>query len=885
MSDDDEPHASGAAAETPAETPEGQTPGATPDDATPETPADDSTRDEGSASDESHAARGESEADDESASSEGSASDEGQSSEPEVSETSSTVDTATSLPAPVPKTTLTVTIDGVACEAKPGQKVIDAAEDAGTYVPRFCYHRRLTPVGMCRQCLVEIEGPRGPMMVVSCMTDVADGQVVRTDTPEIKKAQEGVIEFLLANHPLDCPVCDKGGECPLQDQAMSNGPGESRYLEEKRHFEKPIPISDLVLLDRERCILCDRCTRFADEVAGDKLIHFTHRGNNTQVQTFPDEPFASYFSGNTVQICPVGALTATPYRFRARPWDLEESESTCTSCAVGCRTVIQSSRDRIVRTLGVDSDAVNWSWLCDRGRFSFQGVDADNRLSEPLVRDGDQLVPTTWANALNVAAELLDSALDAGGGESIAVLGGARGTNEDAYVWAMLADALGVPHRDAQFGDGLPPELLDLPRATINEAANAATIVVVGPDLKEELPVLYLRLRDAAFRRRSRIIEICPRTTGLTSYAWKTIRAEPGAVDTITRALAADDIREQLAGGDVVVVAGRANLAESEAVAATAINAVLAACPGAKVLPALRRGNVVGAIRAGITPGKDGLDGLGILAAAAEGRLECLVLLGADPMSDCPDADLARQALAGARRVISIDTNLSASSQLADVVLAAAAHGEKQGTTTNIEGRVQTVSKRVTTRGTSRPDWMIAVELLGRFGLDDKVANFDRVDDITDAMAADPSGAFSGVTVAALSNSRDGVLAPAGSAVGELPLRGTASVDARNSYDYRLVVSRKLYDAGVVTSSAPSLSALAPGSTAHLHPLDFDRLGVARGADVRIIAARTTVVIPVAPDADVARGTVWVPFNQAGADIADAIDATAAVHDVRIEGI
>jgi NADH-quinone oxidoreductase subunit G len=357
------------------------------------------------------------------------------------------------------------------------------------------------------------------MMVVSCMTDVADGQVVRTDTPEIRKAQEGVIELLLANHPLDCPVCDKGGECPLQDQAMSNGPGESRYLEEKRHFEKPIPISDLVLLDRERCILCDRCTRFADEVAGDKLIHFTHRGNNTQVQTFPDEPFASYFSGNTVQICPVGALTATPYRFKARPWDLEESESTCTSCAVGCRTVIQSSRDRIVRTLGVDSDAVNWSWLCDRGRFSFQGVDADNRLSEPLVRDGGQLVPTTWANALNVAAELLDSALDAGGGESIAVLGGARGTNEDAYVWAMLADALGVPHRDAQFGDGLPPELLDLPRATINEAANAATIVVVGPDLKEELPVLYLRLRDAAFRRRSRIIEICQRTTGLTSYA------------------------------------------------------------------------------------------------------------------------------------------------------------------------------------------------------------------------------------------------------------------------------------------------------------------------------------------------------------------------------
>ena len=259
-------------------------------------------------------------------------------------------------PEPPPKTTLSMTIDDRPHEAQPGQLVIDACEDARVYVPRFCYHPRMTPVGMCRQCLVEIEGPRGPMMVVSCMTNVADGQIVRTATEGVKRAQEGVLELLLANHPLDCPVCDKGGECPLQDQALSHGPGESRYLEEKRHFEKPIPISDLVLLDRERCILCDRCTRFANEVAGDPLIAFTYRSNETQVLTFPDEPFASYFSGNTVQICPVGALTATPYRFKARPWDLEQVESTCTTCAVGCRVVVQSSRDQLVRYLGVDSD-------------------------------------------------------------------------------------------------------------------------------------------------------------------------------------------------------------------------------------------------------------------------------------------------------------------------------------------------------------------------------------------------------------------------------------------------------------------------------------------------------------------------------------------------
>ena len=221
-----------------------------------------------------------------------------------------------------------ITINGRSVTARRGDLVIAAAERAGDYIPRFCYHPRMSSVGMCRQCLVEIDTGRGPMLQPSCMVTVSEGMVVDTESETSKRAQEGILELLLANHPLDCPVCDKGGECPLQDQAFSHGPGESRYVEEKRHYEKPIPISDLVFLDRERCILCDRCTRFADEVAGDALIHFIDRGNATQVNTFPDEPFSSYFSGNTVQICPVGALTAKPYRFKARPWDLRSEEHT-----------------------------------------------------------------------------------------------------------------------------------------------------------------------------------------------------------------------------------------------------------------------------------------------------------------------------------------------------------------------------------------------------------------------------------------------------------------------------------------------------------------------------------------------------------------------------
>src|SRR3954453_2586749 len=290
-----------------------------------------------------------------------------------------------------------VEINGHEVVARKGELLIDAAERAGTYIPRFCYHERMRPVGMCRMCLVEVDTGRGPALQPSCMIECSPGMKVDTESEVTKKAQDGVLEFLLINHPLDCPVCDKGGECPLQDQTMSHGPGESRMVEEKRHYEKPILISDLVALDRERCILCDRCTRFAKDVAGDTLIHFQDRGNQTQVNTFPDHPFASYFSGNTVQICPVGALTAAPYRFRARPWDLDQVESTCQECSVGCRTLVQSSRNEILRYQGVDIDPVNWGWLCDKGRFGFEAVNSEERLRAPLVKDGGGLSEVPWS--------------------------------------------------------------------------------------------------------------------------------------------------------------------------------------------------------------------------------------------------------------------------------------------------------------------------------------------------------------------------------------------------------------------------------------------------------------------------------------------------------
>ncbi len=467
------------------------------------------------------------------------------------------------------------------------------------------------------------------------------------------------------------------------------------------------------------------------------------------------------------------------------------------------------------------------------------------------------------------------------------MLGGARGSNEDAFAWAQLADALGVEYRDAQFGDGLPAEVLGLPRATIADAAAASTIILLGPDLKEELPVLFLRLRDAAEKKGTKIVEFTSVESGLSKYAWKSVRYEPGTSNTaISTALGDADIAEQLASGPVVIVIGRQNLAVPAAATVGALQTLRAGLPQATVLPAFRRGNVVGALSAGLAPADGDHDGLATLRAAADGKIDLLVLVGADPINDCPDADLARRALAGARRVISVDTFPSESSQLADVVLAASAFGEKAGTTTNIEGRVSTLAQQVTPHGTSRPDWMIAIELGLRLGdrslpSDHPLRSVSTVGEVTDLLAGTVT-AFAAATSAAVEAASDGVVLAHESV--ELPAV-SFTAPPRNSYDYRLVVSRKLYDRAVGTAMARSLANLAPGSGAHVNPLDLDSLGLTAGDDVKLVGAKGSTVLPIVANTAVPRGTVWSPFNQPGGTLEEIIDATAAVTDVRIERV
>ncbi len=559
------------------------------------------------------------------------------------------------------------------------------------------------------------------------------------------KAQDGVIEFLLVNHPLDCPVCDKGGECPLQDNAVAFGPGESRMVEEKRHREKPIPLSDLVLLDRERCILCDRCTRFADEVAGDPLIQFIQRGVETEVNTFPHDPFASYFSGNTVQLCPVGALTAKPYRFAARPWDLDSAESTCTTCSVGCRVAVQSQGRELSRYLGVDSDPVNQSWLCDKGRFAYEAINnTDKRVTAPMVRKEGQLVEVSWAEALTAAAAGIKRAIDRHGPGSVGVIGGARLTNEDATAWAKLAKTvIGTNNVDCQLDDGLPAQLvLGVPRATIDDACAAPVIISLAPDIKQELPVLFLRLRDAITNGETKLVELTPASTSLTPFATASLMYRPGEVALLAAALVDDapatDVgpvpaaaieaaRAALRTPGAVVLLGRPSVAEAPNFVADAALVLATRLSGVRFLSTLRRANVHGALAAGLTPTEDGMDTGAMLRAAANGRVAALVLLGSDPAVDVPDAALAQRGLAGASFTIAVETSPSSSSARADVVLPAAAFAERSGTTTNIEGRVTRVSQKVTPPGVAWQDWMIAAELAGALGGD---LGYETVEDI-----------------------------------------------------------------------------------------------------------------------------------------------------------
>ncbi|WP_079634211.1 NADH-quinone oxidoreductase subunit G, partial [Mycobacteroides abscessus] len=608
---------------------------------------------------------------------------------------------------------VTVNIDGTDISVPKGTLVIRAAELIGVQIPRFCDHPLLDPVGACRQCLVEVEGQRKPL--AACTTTVADEMVVRTQitSAAAQRAQSGVMELLLINHPLDCPVCDKGGECPLQNQAMSTGRAETRFTEAKRTFPKPIPLSTEVLLDRERCVLCARCTRFSQQIAGDPFIELLERGALQQVGIASDEPFQSYFSGNTVQICPVGALTGAAYRFRARPFDLVSTPSVCEHCASGCAQRTDHRRGKVLRRLAGDDPEVNEEWNCDKGRWAFTYATAGDRITEPMVRDEHgKLVAVSWPQALDAAARGLAHA-----GANTGVLAGGRLTVEDAYAYVKFARmVLGTNNIDFRARAHSMEEAAFLGSVvagrgmsqTYAALESAPAVLLAGFEPEEESPVVFLRLRKGVRKRGLKVLTIAPWVSrGSTKLSAEVLVVAPGTESETIAGLAGSELLRQ--PGAVIMVGERL----ASAPGALSAAAQLADKTGAALVWVPRRAGERGALEAGALPhllpgahpvadstarraiaekwgvialpDKPGLDAAGMLDP---GNGLDAFLVGGVELADLPYPAAAIGALKTAF-VVSLEMRHGAVTELADVVLPIAAVAEKSGSFLNWEGRLR----------------------------------------------------------------------------------------------------------------------------------------------------------------------------------------------------
>ena len=821
---------------------------------------------------------------------------------------------------------VTLTIDGREVTVPDGTLIIRAAEGIGTYIPRFCDHPYLAPLGACRQCLVEVEGQRKPL--TACTTPVTEGMSVKTQfTSEMAAdSQEGVLELLLINHPLDCPMCDKGGECPLQDQALAYGPGGSRFIDQKRRFVKPVPISPLVYLDRERCVLCARCTRFADEISGDPFIELFERGALEQVAIFEDEPYESVFSGNVIQICPVGALTGSQFRFKARPFDMVSSPSVCNQCSSGCNTVIQTRRDQIVRVLAADNAEVNEVWTCDKGRFGFAYVQRPERISEPLVRKEGEFVAVSWAEAIRVVTERLDGAKRAG--TPTAALSGGRLADEDAYALSRFArTVLGTNDIDQRMRagsaeeDSIVEQVVSGAATSYGDLESAKAIVVVGSDLQQESPIVFLRVHKAATRRGAVVFEVGARKTALGGRTRaRSVLCPPGTeagvllgiaselaargsvgVDDALRADAtgpnattlldqsrasAGDIGALAdalasAGPDAVIICGD-RLAQSPGALAAAWNLSLSL--GTRFVWLPRRAAVRGGLQAGVHPGllpggrrvddaaaraeveqvwggtipsSPGRDARSILEASAD--LGLLLLAGVDPATDFGDATLGRRALERAPFIVAQDLLMTESSRRAHVVLPANAFAEREGTLTDWEGRAQGFLPAVTPAGVSQADWEILSLLANEAGV-----GFPRtLAELRREMAALQRGVLERSRV-------------------DMPSPHLRRLDEHRPFT--LLTYPLLLDAGTMLLGAADLLETSEGAFVQIGRADAERLGVAAGDRVRVESACGSVEAPVRIGM-LADRCVFVPANNIGARGLSMLDAGEPITLVTVEKV
>jgi len=807
---------------------------------------------------------------------------------------------------------ITLTIDGVDVSVPKGTLVIRAAEQIGVQIPRFCDHPLLDPVGACRQCMVEVAtpGPDGslrpmPKPMASCTTTVSEGMQVKSQhtSAMADKAQHGQMEFLLINHPLDCPVCDKGGECPLQNQAMSNGRPTSRFEDVKRTYPKPVNISSQVLLDRERCVLCARCTRFSDQIAGDPFIALIERGALQQIGIYQEQPFESYFSGNTVQICPVGALTGAAYRFRSRPFDLVSTPSVCEHCASGCATRTDHRRGTVLRRMAANDPAVNEEWNCDKGRWAFTYANGTDRITEPLVRGEDgNLHVASWPEALDAAARGLADARDLKG---VGVLVGGRVTAEDAYAYSKFArialqtndiDFRARPHsvEEADFlashvvatgpSDGSPGGAV-----TYAEIEAATTVLLVGFEPEDESPIVFLRLRKAVRKNRTAVFAVAPLASrGLNKLDGTVITAAPGTEAEVLQALAngtkksGAPIMAAIAGASAGLAAEGAVILVGERLATVpgglSAAAALASSTGARLAWIPRRAGERGALESGALPNllpggrpviepraraevgaawdvvglpdKVGRDTSAIIAAANSGGLGGLLVGGVDPADLVGSGDLL-DALTRSF-VVSLELRESAVTEVADVVLPVAAHQEKAGAFVDWEGRVRSFEAALSTNAMS----------------DHRVLD----------LLADEMGEPLGTRTLAAVRAGMRALGPWTGDRAAAPVVQPVEVPSLEAGQAVLATWHHLLDSGRMQDGEPFLAGTAPKARALLSATTAAAIGLAEGDTVQVTAGSGAITVPVTIT-EMADHVIWLPTNSPGSAVRQTlgVDAGAVV--------
>ncbi|MEU9807858.1 NADH-quinone oxidoreductase subunit G [Mycobacterium sp. NPDC050853] len=790
---------------------------------------------------------------------------------------------------------ITVDIDGTSISVPKGTLVIRAAELIGVQIPRFCDHPLLEPVGACRQCLVEVEGQRKPL--AACTTTVTDQMVIHTQvtSESAQKAQSGVMELLLINHPLDCPVCDKGGECPLQNQAMSTGRTESRFTEAKRTFPKPIPLSTEVLLDRERCVLCARCTRFSQQVAGDPFIELLERGALQQVGIADDEPFESYFSGNTVQICPVGALTGAAYRFRARPFDLVSTPSVCEHCASGCAQRTDHRRGKVLRRLAGDDPEVNEEWNCDKGRWAFTYATAGDRVTSPMIRDEfGNLVAVSWPQALEAAAKGLADA-----GANSGVLTGGRITVEDSYAYVKFArTVLGTNNIDFRARAHSVEEAAFLGSAVAGRGMRqtyaalecAPVVLLAGFEPEEESPIVFLRLRKGVRKRGLKVLTIAPfASRGSIKLSADVIATVPGGEPETLAGLADSDLLGQ--PGAVIMVGERLASVPGGLSAA----AQLVEKTGATLVWVPRRAGERGALETGALPrllpgghpvsdsaarrniaehwnvialpDMPGLDTAGMLSPGS--RL-CAFVVGGVELADLPDP-LAATAALKAAFVVSLEMRHGAVTELADVVLPVAAVAEKAGSFVNWEGRLRSFETALDASDTL-DDLRVLAALAQRM---DRPIGLARGDDALAELA--DIGPWEGARETLMSH-----LGEAHQTAGAVHATGRPRAEAGEAV---LASWRQLLDSGRLQDGEQYLAGTAHPAEVRLSETTANEIGAVDGDSVTVGSTseptRGSITLPLRitemPDR-----VVWVPMRSAGSEVHQQLGPVLG-HVVRIE--